>query len=47
MIEEVAISIRRRSTRSAMTPPTRATAMVGIDEAAPRNPRWSGEPLSS
>ena len=47
MIEEVAISIRRRSTRSAMTPPTRAAAMVGIDEAAPRNPRWSGEPLSS
>ena len=39
--------IRRRSTRSATTPPTRAAAMVGIEEAAPRNPRCSGDPLSS
>ena len=48
MIEEVAMSIRHRSTRSAMTPPTSAAAMVGIEEAAaPRYPRWRGEPLSS
>ena len=47
MIEEVAMSIPRRSTRSAMTPPTRAAAMVGMEEAAPRYPSWSGEPLNS
>ena len=47
MIAEVAISIRRRSTRSATTPPTSAAAMVGMEEAAPRYPSWSGEPLSS
>ena len=35
MIVEVAMSIRRRSTRSATTPPTRAAAMVGMEEAAP------------
>ena len=39
MLAEVTMIIRRRSTRSAMTPPTRAAAMVGIEEAAPRNPR--------
>ena len=35
---EVTMSIRRRSTRSAMTPPTRVAAIVGIDEAAPSSP---------
>ena len=47
MKREVAMSIRRRSTRSATTPPASDAMMVGIEDAAPRNPSWSGDPLSS
>ena len=47
MMREVAMSIRRRSTRSATTPPASDATIVGIEEAAPRNPSWRGDPLSS
>ena len=47
MVMEVAMSSRRRSTRSAMTPPTRVAAMVGIEVAAPRNPSCNEDPLNS
>ena len=44
---DVAMSIARRSTRSATTPPASDAMMVGIEDAAPRNPSWRADPLNS
>ena len=47
MVVDVTMISLRRSTLSAMTPPASAAAMVGMEEAAPRNPSCRGDPLSS